>query len=94
MKVSGAIIQNRFIEKNTDTDFIAKYKKHWIEISSDHGFGKPKHDHLTRFNIEVLHMNGGHTVDSYEDFHNIKDAIRFALKESCLLPYQGEPNAN
>lgn len=85
MRVSEAIIQNRNIHVNTSTDFVATYKKHSIFISSNHGFGKPKYDHLTRFNIDVKGEDGLYAVQSYEDSHTIKDAIRYALKGACLI---------
>ena len=85
MKVSGSVIQNRFIEINTDKEFVATYKGHIININSDHGLGKPKFDHLTRFSIIVFGKDGGYAVDSYQDFHEIKDAIRYALNGACLL---------
>lgn len=86
MKISGLVIQNRNISVDTENDFIAKYKGKEIIISTDHGFGKPKYDHLKRFNIDVIDIESGmKDVQTYEDFHNIKDAIRCALKGSLLL---------
>jgi hypothetical protein len=86
MKISGAVIQNRFIKVNTANEFVATYKGHRINISNDHKLGKPKYSHLTRFDIVVFGKDGGYAVNAYEDFHEIKDAIRYALKGACLLP--------
>ena len=85
MKVSEAVIQNRNIKVSTEKDFEATYKGHSIYISSDHGFGKARYNHLTRFNIDVKGADGLYAVQSYEDFHTIKDAIRYALKGACLI---------
>ena len=87
MKISSLIIQNRNISVNTDNDFVATYKGKEIIISTNHGFGKPKYDYLKRYNIDVIDIaTGMRDVQSYEDFHNMKDAIRSALKGACLLP--------
>lgn len=85
MKISGAIIQNRFIEENTETTFMARYKGHTVYVSSDHGHGEPKWDHLTRYTIEVTDKRGCYAVNTYDDFHTMKDAIRYALKGACLI---------
>ena len=85
MRVSGCIFQTRCIEKYIDDDFEAVYKKKHIIITTDHGFGKPKHDHLKRFNIDVVDIpTGMRDVQTYEDFHDIVDAIRYALIGACL----------
>lgn len=86
MKISSLVIQNRNISVNTENDFIATYKGKKIIISTNHGFGKPKYDHLKRYAIDVIDIKTNlKDVDSYEDFHTIKDAIRSALKGACLL---------
>ncbi len=88
MKISEAIIQNRNIEENTSENFHATYKGKEIIVSSNHGLGKPKFDHLTRFNIEVIDIKTGlRDVDSFEDCHNIRDAIICALRGACLIDY-------
>jgi len=88
MKIAGAVIQNRFIEKNTESDFIAIYKNRTIEISTNHGHGKAELNHLKRFDIVVYdHVKSGmYDVNTWKDLHNIKDAIRYALKGACLIP--------
>ena len=86
MKISGLIIQKRNTEISTENDFRATYKGKQINITTDHGFGKPKFDHLKRFMIDVIDIKTGmYDVQSYEDFHDMRDAIRYALKGSCLL---------
>jgi hypothetical protein len=86
MKISYAVIQNRNISVNTENNFIATYKGKEIIISTDHGFGKPKYDHLKRYNIDVIDIKTGmKDVESYEDFHNMNDAIRSALIGACLI---------
>ena len=84
MKISEAIIQNRNILKKTEDEFLATYKGRQIFITTDHGLGEPKYDHLKRFNIEVT-INGSYEVDTWQDFHTIRDAIRFALIGACLI---------
>lgn len=85
MKVAGKIIQNRNIRENTPDDFEATYKGHVISISTDHGFGEPEYGHLKRFNIDVYVLNtGSYAVETWKDFHTIKDAIRYALEGACL----------
>jgi|GEM_PF-2924492 len=87
MKISGVVIQNRNISENTENDFVATYKGKSIVISTNHGFGKPKWDHLKRYNIDVKDIKlGMYDVQSYEDCHEMRDAIRLALKGACLIP--------
>ena len=87
MKITAdATIQNRNISISTEDDFSATYKGKKIIISTDHGFGKPQYSHLKRFNIDVVDIESGmYDVQSYQDFHEIKDAIRYALKGACLI---------
>ena len=88
MKISSLIIQNRNISVNTDNDFVATYKGKEIIISTRHGLGKPKYDHLKRYNIDVIDIASGlKDVQTYDDLHDMRDAIRLALKGSCLLPF-------
>ena len=85
MKIAGAIIQSKHILANTETTFEATYKKHNIYISTDHGFGSAAYPHLNRYAISVRGEDGGYAVYSFEDLHNMRDAIRYALKESLLI---------
>ncbi len=86
MKISGAIIQERNIRKNTDDDFVATYKKKYISVTTNHGHGKPKYDHLRRFDVTVTDLASGmYDVDAIKDCHTIKDAIRYALEGSLLI---------
>ena len=86
MKISGAIIQQRNIEVSTENEFRATYKGKQISITTDHGFGEPKYDHLKRFMIDVIDIETGMVdVQTYEDFHEINDAIRSSLKGACLI---------
>ena len=86
MKISGAIIQQRNIIVSSENEFQATYKGKEIYISTEHSLGKPKYDHLKRFNIDVQDMNTGmYDVQTYEDCHEINDAIRYALKGACLI---------
>ncbi|MES2382860.1 MAG: hypothetical protein V4538_17565 [Bacteroidota bacterium] len=87
MKISGAVIQTKNIKTNTEITFHATYKGMTIYVSTDHGFGKAKYDHLKRYYIEVSNnKNGLFDVDTWEDCHTMKDAIRYALKGACLIP--------
>lgn len=86
MKVSGAIIQNRNIDTYCKDLFHATYKGKIIYITTDHGFGKPEFDHLNRYMINVMdEKTGMYDVDAVKDFHDIKDAIRYALKGAKLI---------
>lgn len=87
MRISAnCVIQNRNISVNTENDFNATYKGKKIIISTNHGFGNARHDYLKRYNIDVIDIKTGlKDVQSYEDFHKIKDAIRYALRGACLL---------
>lgn len=86
MKISGAIIQQRNIIVSSENEFQATYKGKEIYISTEHSLGKPKYEHLKRFNIDVQDMNTGmYDVQTYQDFHDINDAIRYALKGACLI---------
>lgn len=87
MKISGAIIREKFIREDTSDNFRAIYKGREISITTDHGHGNPKYDHLKRYHITVIHLESGlYDVNTYEDCHTIQDAIRYALKGACLLP--------
>lgn len=86
MKISGLVIQERNIIESNSKTFTAKYKGKLIYITSIHGLGKPQYEHLTRFNIDVKDIKTGMLdVQSYEDCHEIRDAIRKALEGACLL---------
>ena len=85
MKItSEAIIQNRNISRYSEDVFEATYKGRDIYITTDHVYGKPKYDHLRRYDI-VVTINGSYEVNTYEDFHTMQDAIRYALKGACLI---------
>lgn len=84
MKISTAIIQERKISINTPQTFSATYKGREINVTTEHGHGKPKYSHLKRYDITVT-LNGSYEVNTYEDFHTKKDAIRYALKGACLI---------
>lgn len=86
MKISGAIIQQRNIIVSSENEFQATYKGKQINITTDHGFGEPEFYHFKRFNIDVIDIETGMSdVQTYEDFHDINDAIRYALKGACLI---------
>lgn len=86
MKVSGAVFQTKNITTNTADVFDAMYKGHHFYITTDHGFDKPKYEHLKRFCIDVWdNSTGMKAVSTYADHRNIKDAIREALIGSCLI---------
>lgn len=85
MRISTAIIQQRNIIVNTSETFIATYKGREINITTKHGYGKPKYDHLKRYDITVT-INGSYEVNTWEDCHTMRDAIRVALKGACLIP--------
>lgn len=86
MKISEAIIQDRNIKVNTEDDFEAVYKGKQIIISTNHGFGKPKFEHLRRYIIDVIDIKTGlRDVNTYKDCHTMHDAIRYALKGACLI---------
>jgi zona occludens toxin (predicted ATPase) len=90
MKISAIIIQNRNIKSYSSDLFDATYKGKRIYITTDHGFGKPKYDHLKRYCIDVWDIKSGmKDVDAWQDFHEMKDAIRFALIGACLIPDNG-----
>lgn len=87
MKVNvNTIIQNRFIAEYTEYEFSAKYKCKQINITSVHGHGKPKYSHLKRYDIRVTDIITDMVdVDTYGDFHTMKDAVRYALDGAGLL---------
>jgi hypothetical protein len=86
MKIGQAVIQDRNIIESSEDSFEATYKGKRILISTNHGFGKPIYDHLKRFNIDVIDIKTGmYDVETYEDFHEIRDAIRHALQGAMLI---------
>ena len=91
MKVAGCIIQERNIEVNKEELFVAKYKGKSIYITTDCDFGKPQYEHLKRCLVDVIDIKTGmYDVQSYGDFHTIRDAIIYALKGACLNNYPWE----
>ena len=86
MKIAGVIIQNRNITVNTEKEFEARYKGKRIYITTNHGHGKPKENHLNRYDIDVIDDSGMYDVQTYEDLHTMRDAIIYALKRACLIP--------
>lgn len=86
MKISGKVIQDRMIRQYTEDVFDASYKGREIYITSDHGHGPAEYDHLTRYDITVrVFESGMYDVDTYEDCHTMRDAIRYALEGAMLL---------
>ncbi|WP_065218427.1 MULTISPECIES: hypothetical protein [Butyricimonas] len=86
MKISGCIIQKRNIKESNKDTFYASYRGKRIYVSSNHGFGKAEYDHLTRFYIFVVDAKTEICdVDMYEDCHDIREAIRVALKGACFI---------
>lgn len=86
MKISGKVIQNKNITTHTSDDFVATYMGKKIFITTDHGFGRPKYDHLKRYLIDVIDIKTGlKDVDTYQDFHEMHDAIRYALRGAGLI---------
>lgn len=85
MKIAGRIIQTRNIITNTPSEFEAMYKGLYILVTTRHHHGQPKEDHLTRYSMEAWAIkNGIFDVQTWEDCHNIKDAIRKTLEGACL----------
>lgn len=86
MKVSGCTIQKRQIIESTESIFNANYKGKRIYITTNHKLGKPRYDHLKRYLIDVVDIKTlMYDVQTYEDFHTIQDAIRYALKGAMLI---------
>jgi len=85
MKIAGAIIQERNIIVNTENEFEARYKGKRIYITANHGHGRPKEKHLTRYDIDVIDDCGMYDVQTYEDLHSMRDAIIYALKGASLI---------
>ena len=79
-------ILNKNISINTPDEFEARYKGHYIWVTSKHKHGKPRYDHLKRFDINVSDKRGCLVVCTYDDHRNIKDAIRQALIGARLIP--------
>jgi hypothetical protein len=87
MKIAGCVIKKSQIIDNTLALFNAKYKGKRIYISKDHGFGKAKYPHLSRFLIDVKDIKTGmYDVQTYQDFEHIDEAIEYALREAMLSP--------
>ncbi len=91
MKVSGCVFQNNKIKVNTDLVFDAEYKGKSFFITTDHGFGVAKYDHLKRFMISVYDIKKDIAdVDTWKDYHTIEDAIRYGLVGAGLLELNRE----
>lgn len=86
MKIAGCIIQKKGIISYSEHLFEARYKKRYIYISDDHGFGHAVSRDLIRYNIEVWGDDGLYDVDTVKDFPTIEDAIKYALQGACLTP--------
>ena len=86
MKISGCVFQQRNIKTKTDDTFEAYYKGKYIYVTSVHNPRHPVFDHLNKYDIFVKDIKTDlYDVDTYEYFHNIQDAIRYALKGACLI---------
>lgn len=86
MKVSGCVFQSRNIKQYDSNNFYATYKGKSFHITTDHGLGKPKYNYFKRFNIDVIDIETGmYDVQTYEDCHDIKDAIRHALYGAMII---------
>lgn len=86
MKISGLLIQNRNILVYNENNFICTYKGKQINITTNHGLGEPIYNHLKRYSISVINMDTGmKDVDTYDDFHTMRDAIMNALRGANLL---------
>ena len=86
MKISGLVIRKRNITVNTDEEFQATYKGKRIYITTNHGFGSARYKHLKRYLVDVIDIETGlKDVDAYDDFYEIKDAIRYSLIGAGLL---------
>ncbi len=79
MKIGGRIFQQKKIRENTSEKFDAQYKKCNFYITTDHGFGEAEYKHLKRFCIDVRAEDGGFLVNTYKDFHDIRNAIIYSL---------------
>lgn len=79
MKIGGRIFQQKKIIEHTNDTFNAQYKKCDFYITTDHGFGDAQYDHLKRYCINVRSEDGGYLVQTYNDFHDIRSAIIYAL---------------
>jgi len=86
MKISGAVIQNRNIRIYSEKCFRATYKGYDICVSTNHNLGEPIYKHLKRYGIGVWRIGSEHAiVDTYEDLHTMRDAIREALIGAHLI---------
>lgn len=84
MKIAGCVI--RKIKQDTEDTFEAEYKGKRIYVTTEHGFGEPKYDHLRRFLIDVIDIKTGmYDVQSYDDFHTMRGAIICALRGAKLI---------
>ncbi len=80
MKVGGRVIQNKNISVNTETEFSATYKNHYIEIK----LYKRERGENPEWNIDVWHFDGGTAVESIERRCTIHDALIYALNGAML----------
>lgn len=84
-----AVIQSRNIEINTKTTFVATYKGYEINITTEHGHGKPDDKDLKRYDIDVIHLESGmYDVQTWEDLLNVRQAILYALEGAMLIDKQ------
>lgn len=84
MKIAGRIFRKNKIRTNTDTTFCAGYKGCCITVTTNHGHGKPKYDHLQRYDITVTDERGCYLVNDWQDKHEIRYAIIYALEGAEL----------
>jgi hypothetical protein len=85
MRIASAIIQNRNITRSTPNDFNATYKGREINITTNHGNGKPQHPDYIRYDIVVTYL-GSYEVNTWQDLFSMHEAIEYALKGACLMP--------
>ena len=87
MKIQkGTVIQERLIKRNTEKEFLAIYKGKEIRITTDHDYGRAMYSGQTRYDVIVQSLKTGNIeVNTLHDTSNMKEAIKFALKEAQLL---------
>lgn len=86
MKILNSLFRKNKIIIYNKNNFIATYKNKYFHITSDHGYGKSSVDVNIRFCIDVIDLKSGmYDVFTYQDVETIEEAIKFALKGSCLV---------
>lgn len=80
MNIGGRIFRKKNITVNTEREFSATYKKHFINVNIHKEF---EHEN-PEWNIDIRHFDGGMACDTIVKRCCIRDAVIYGLDGAML----------